>query len=163
MKTSRLIDKSKKTHAKGESFTQDAVGKEKERFQISVDLMSLKTIKDYDLFGQVGEFYLKIDGSKMLKSRYPNKGVIKLKKNQSFTSKADMTVWSEFRTVKTGASAVCKLTLILREQDHLKKDQQVAKQDIEIKLPSVTQYIILQDKDENTKAKLRIQATKTRY
>ena len=159
----RVYVKGKKTHAKGQSFTEDNVGKEKERFHISVDLMSLKTLKDYDSFGSVGEFYLRIDGSKMLKSRFPNKGVMKIKKNQAFTSKADMTVWSEFKTVKTGKSSIVKLTLILREQDRLKKDQTIAKQDVEIKLPSVTQYIILQDKDEQTKAKLRIQATKTRY
>jgi hypothetical protein len=30
-------------------------------------------------------------------------------------------------------------------------------------LPSKTEYVILQDKKENTKAKLRIQATRTRY
>ena len=125
--------------------------------------MSLKTLKDYDSLGRVGEFYLRVDGAKMLKSRFPHKGVIKIQKNQSFTSKADMNIWSEFKTVRTGAKASVKLTLILREQDHLKKDQTIAKQDIEIKLPSQTQYIILQDPDENTKAKLRIQATKTRY
>ncbi len=31
------------------------------------------------------------------------------------------------------------------------------------KLTSKTEYIILQDADENTKVKLRIQATRTRY
>ena len=55
------------------------------------------------------------------------------------------------------------LELILREMDHLKKDQTIVSQKIQVDLPSKTQYIILQDKDENTKAKLRIQATRTRY
>ena len=159
----RVYVKGKKTHAKGETFTQDNVGKEKERFQISVDLMSLKTLKDYDTFGRVGEFYLRVDGDKMLKSRFPHKGVIKLQRNQTFTSKADMNIWSEFKTIRTGANASVKLDLILREKDHLKKDQQIAKQTIEVKLPHQTEYIILQDKDEQTKAKLRVQATKTRY
>lgn len=76
---------------------------------------------------------------------------------------ADMNIWSEFKTVKTGKAAVVNLELILREMDHLKKDQTIASQKIEVKLPSKTQYIILQDKDENTKVKLRIQATRTRY
>ncbi len=125
--------------------------------------MSLKTIKDYDSLGRVGEFYLRVDGAKTLKSRFPHKGVIKLQKNQTFTSKADMNIWSEFKTIRTGKPKVANLELILREQDKLKKDVTIAKQDIEIKLPSTTQYIILQDKDENTKAKLRVQATKTRY
>jgi hypothetical protein len=55
------------------------------------------------------------------------------------------------------------LELILREKDHLKKDQQIAKQKIQIKLPQKTSYIILEDKDKDTKAKLRIQSTRTRY
>lgn len=155
--------KGKKTHAKDESFTQDNVGKEKERFQINIDLLSLKTRKDYDAMGRVGEFYLRIDGDKMLKSRFPHKGVLKLAKNQVFTSKADMTVWSEFRTVRKGKSLKVPLNLILREKDHLKKDSTIAEQKIEIELPEKTKYIILQDKDEDTKVKLRIQATRTRY
>ena len=125
--------------------------------------MSLKTPKDYDSFGRVGEFYLRVDGEKTLKSRFPHKGVIKLQKNQTFTSKADMNIWSEFKTVKAGKSATVNLELILREQDHLKKDQTVASQKIQVVLPSKTEYIILQDNDEKTKAKLRIQATRTRY
>ena len=155
--------KGKKTHATDESFTQDNVGKEKERFQISLDLLSLKTRKDYDALGRVGEFYLRVDGDKMLKSRYPHKGVIKLAKNQVFTSKADMTIWSEFKTVRKGKSLTLNLDVILREKDHLKKDQEIAKETVEIQLPEKTRYVIVQDKDEDTKAKIRIQATRTRY
>jgi len=77
----KIYVKGKKTHAKGETFKHDNVGKEKERFHISVNLMSLKTIKDYDVVGWVGEFYFRVDGPKALKSRFPFKGVIKLKKD----------------------------------------------------------------------------------
>ena len=159
----RVYVKGKKTHAKGETFKQDNVGKEKERYHLSVDLISIKTLKDYDSMGRVGEFYLRVDGDKMLKSRFPHKGVIKIQKNQTFTSKADMNIWSEFKTVKVGKAAIVNLELILREMDHLKKDETIASQKIEVKLPSKTEYIILQDADENTKVKLRIQATRTRY
>jgi len=88
--------------------------------------MSLKTRKDYDSLGRVGEFYLRVDGAKTLKSRYPHKGVIKIQKNQVFTSKADMNIWSEFKTVRTGKKNTVDLKLILREKDHLKKDQVIA-------------------------------------
>jgi len=74
-----------------------------------------------------------------------------------------MSLWSEFKTIRTGEPALEKLKIILREKDYLKKDEQVAEQEFEIKLPSKTQYVILQDAKENTKAKLRIQATRTRY
>lgn len=125
--------------------------------------MSLKTLKDYDIFGWRGEFYFKVDGPKIFKARFPNKGTIKLQKNQEFTSRADMSLWSQFKTVRAEDPAVEKIKVILREQDHLKKDESIAEQEFEIKLPSKTQYVILQDEKENTKAKLRIQATRTRY
>jgi len=159
----RIYVKGKKTHAKGETFTQDNVGEEKERFLISLDLISLKTRKDYDSFGRVGEFYFKIDGPKTFKSRFPNKGVIKLQKNQTFTSKADLSLWSQFKTVRRGNEVVEHIKVIIREMDHMKKDQTVAEQDVEINLPQQTEYIVVQDADENIKAKIRVQATRTRY
>ncbi|MHA2339633.1 MAG: hypothetical protein ACXACX_20190 [Candidatus Hodarchaeales archaeon] len=102
--------------------------------------MSLKTRKDYDAFGRVGEFYFKIDGPKTFKARFPNKGVIKLQKNQSFTSKADLSLWSQFKTVRRNEEVVENIKVIIREMDHLKKDQTVAEQNIEIKLPQQTDY-----------------------
>jgi len=159
----RYYAKGKKTYAKDQSFEQDQLGKEKERYLISIDLMSLKTLKDYDIFGWRGEFYFKADGPKIFKSRFPNKGTIKLQRNQSFTSKADMNIWSQFKTVKVGRKAVERITIILREQDHLKKDSTIAEEEYVINLPSKTRYVILQDSKEETKAKLRIQASRTRY
>lgn len=159
----RYYAKSKKTYAKDQSFEQDQVGEEKERYLISIGLMSLKTLKDYDIMGWRGEFYFKVDGAKLVKARWPEKGTIKLQKNQEFTSRADMSLWSQFKTVRVGKAAIEKIKVILRERDHLKKDETIAEQEFEIKLPSKTEYVILQDEKENTKAKLRIQATRTRY
>ena len=159
----RYYAKSKKTYAKDQTFEQDQVGEEKERYLISIGLMSLKTLKDYDIFGWRGEFYFKVDGPKVFKSRFPNKGTIKLQRNQEFTSRADMSLWSQFKTVRAEKPAVQKITVILREKDHLKKDHTVAKLELDIKLPSKTRYVILQDEKEKTKAKLRIQATRSRY
>jgi len=159
----RYYAKGKKTYAKDQNFEQDQLGKEKERYLISIDLMSLKTLRDYDILGWRGEFYFKADGPKIFKSRFPNKGTIKLQRNQNFTSKADMNIWSQFKTVKVGREAVERITIILREQDHLKKDSTIAEEEYVINLPSKTRYVILQDKNEETKAKLRIQASRTRY
>jgi len=159
----RYYARGKKTYAKDQNFEQDQVGEEKERYLISIDLMSLKTLKDYDIMGWRGEFYFKADGPKVFKSRFPNKGNIKLQRNQNFTSKADMNLWSQFKTVKAGAEAVERVTIILREQDHLKKDVSIAEREFEIVLPSKTRYEILQDEKEQTKVKLRIQASRTRY
>ena len=159
----RYYAKGKKTYAKDQNFEQDQLGKEKERYLISIDLMSLKTLKDYDILGWRGEFYFKADGPKIFKSRFPNKGTIKLQRNQNFTSKADMNIWSQFKTVKVGREAVERITIILREQDHLKKDSTIAEEEYVINLPSKTRYVVLQDSKEVTKAKLRIQASRTRY
>jgi hypothetical protein len=38
----RIYVKGKKTHAKGQNFKQDNVGAEKERFFITIELVSLK-------------------------------------------------------------------------------------------------------------------------
>lgn len=73
-----------------------------------------------------------------------------------------MSLWSQFKTIHVNDPDILKIKVILRERDHLKKDHTVCEQTFEIKLPSKTQYVILQDKKENTKAKLRIQATRTR-
>lgn len=74
-----------------------------------------------------------------------------------------MNIWSQFKTVKVGRKAVERITIILREQDHLKKDSTIAEEEYVINLPSKTRYVILQDSKEETKAKLRIQASRTRY
>jgi len=159
----RLFVKGKKTHAKDESFEKDNVGKEKERYQVSIELVSLKTLKDYDI-GRVGEFYFKVDGEdKTLKSRFPDAGVIKLAKNQTFTSRADMTLWSQFETIRKGEVKTVMVEIELREKDPLRKDSVIAEGKYKVDLPQKTKYVILQDSDEDTKAKLRIQSTQTRY
>ena len=62
-------------------------------------------------------------------------------------------------------SRLAKIPLEIFKEVELmvKKDEVIAEQEFEIKLPSKTQYVILQDSKEQTKAKLRIQATRTRY
>ena len=144
----RYYAKGKKTYAKDQSFEQDQVGEEKERYLINISLMSLKTLKDYDILGWRGEFYFKCDGEKLFKARWPNKGTIKLQRNQEFTSKADMSLWSQFKTVRANESISVKVIVILREKDPLRKDQEIASQEFDIRLPSKTEYVILQDKHE---------------
>jgi hypothetical protein len=155
----RVYVKGAKTHAKDESFKAD----ERERFQVSIDLMSLKTLKDYDIMGWRGEFYFKVDGEKALKTRFPDVGTIKLQRNEEFTSKSDMNLYTQFKTLSTGEKNTVEAIVELREKDRLKKDQVVAKQKFEIKLPQKTEYVILQDKKEQTKAKLRLRSVRTRY
>ena len=62
-----------------------------------------------------------------------------------------------------GKESIEHIKVIIREMDHMKKDETIAELDLEIKLPQKTQYIIVQDADENTKAKIRVQASRTRY
>jgi hypothetical protein len=74
-----------------------------------------------------------------------------------------MSLWSQFKTVRADQSIIVPIKVILREKDPMKKDSTIAEQEYEIRLPQKTAYVILQDDKEKTKAKLRIQATRTRY
>ena len=74
-----------------------------------------------------------------------------------------MSLWSQFKTVRAEESIIVPVKVILREKDPLKKDQEIASEEYEIRLPQKTKYVILQDEKEKTKAKLRIQATRNRY
>jgi hypothetical protein len=65
--------------------------------------------------------------------------------------------------VRADQSIIVPIKVILREKDPMKKDSTIAEQEYEIRLPQKTAYVILQDDKEKTKAKLRIQATRTRY
>ena len=46
---------------------------------------------------------------------------------------------------------------------YLMKSFTIAEEEYVINLPSKTQYVVLQDSKKETKAKLRIQASRTRY
>ncbi|MHA1734431.1 MAG: hypothetical protein ACTSU5_21030 [Promethearchaeota archaeon] len=147
----------KKTHAKGQNFEV-----EKDRYKIHVQLVSLKTLADYDIDWH-GEFYFKVKGDPIHKRRVPDIGEIKLAKNQEFIPKPAVTLWNEHLTLREGDDRTRTIKVSMRERDVAKVDKRIASQEFTIKLPQKTQYVILQDDKEQTKAKLKISASRSRF
>ncbi len=153
----RVVD----THAKGENFKEE--DEVYERFMVGISLVTLKTIGKHDLINRTNEFYFKADGGKAIKSRTPDEGTINLRENQVFNPRSDdLTIWSEFAQFMQGEEKVVNVTVELRERD-IGRDDRLAKETFNIKCPSKTDYIILQDKKGKTKAKLKIYSNDTRY
>ena len=153
----RVID----TSAKGQNFKKE--DELYERFMVGVSLISLKTIGKHDLVNRTNEFYFKADGGKAVKSRTPDIGTINLRENQVFEARSDQfTIWSEFAQFRQNEEKVVNVTVELREQD-VGRDDRLGKEQLTIKCPQKTDYMILQDKKGETKAKLKIYAKETRY
>ena len=144
------------THAKGETFEHE----KRDRYYVTVSLLSLKTLEDYDI-GKGGEFYFKAKRS-WKGRRIPDRGEIYLMQNQVFTARQDFTLWTEFIKLEQGDSKDIELEVALYERDY-KWDKKVFEIDIPITLGRKTRYIILEDTEGNTKAKVKVSATRTRY
>ncbi|MCP4763353.1 MAG: hypothetical protein GY870_16385 [archaeon] len=160
-RTRKMVRVTVDKHAKGESFSKEL--EKAGRYMVGISLVSLKTIGKYDM-DRNNEFYFKIDGGKAFNSRVPNKGNIELRENQVFNSKSDtFTLWSEFARFKKGQDKIVKVKITLKEDDPGLSDDVLGSQEFEIKCPQATKYVILNSKDEKTKAKLKVFAKKTLY
>ncbi|MHA1784841.1 MAG: hypothetical protein ACTSVY_01165 [Candidatus Helarchaeota archaeon] len=150
----------KKTGAKNQDFKQTKL---RDRYQLNIGLVSIRTLKDYDI-GWTAEFYFRT-GKRPYVSRIPNKGVIQLEKNESFEPRDnDISLFTEFVKLKSGDSMKRKIPVKLFERDILKKDQKIIDEEVEINLASnKSKYVIIQSKDQNTKVKLRVYGGRTRY
>lgn len=151
----------KKIGAKGQDFKQ---GKLIDHYFINIGLVSIRTIRDYDIASWTAEFYFRT-GKQPAVSRTPNKGTIQLEKNESFEPRDnDLSLYSEFVKIKAGQSLKKVIKVKLFERDHLKKDQKIIDADVEVNLVSnKSTYVIIQDKNEYTKVKLRVYGGRTRY
>jgi hypothetical protein len=159
-RTRRMVRVAVDKHAKGESFKKEL--EKSGRYMVGISVISLKTIGKYDI-DRTSEFYFLVDGGKTFKNRVPGKGCIELRENQVFNAKSDpFTLWSEFVKFKRGDEKVIKVKVQLKEED-LGIDSTLGEQTFEIKCPSKTEYVILNSKDEKTKAKLKIYSKSTVY
>ena len=156
----RIYVKGKKTHAKGQDFEL----RRKDRYQINVALVSLKTLKDYDMITKTGEFYFKI-GTGIRYIRVPNKGYIQIYEQDSFEpGQNDFSLYTEFLTLKHGEERKEKIRVRLYERDVGKKDDCVFDRQLPIDLrASETEYIVLEDDDKKTKAKIRVRSSRTKH
>ncbi len=151
----------KKIQAKDQDFEQ---AKAIDHYLINIGLVSIRTLRDYDLASWTAEFYFRT-GKQPYVSRTPNKGTIQLEKNESFEPRDnDINLYSEFIKLRSGDSMKRIIKVKLFERDLLKKDQKIIDADVEINLASnKSEYFIIQDKHEFTKVKLRLYGGRTRY
>ena len=151
----------KKIHAKDQDFKQ---AKLIDHYFINLGLVSIRTIRDYDIASWTGEFYFRT-GKQPYVSRTPNKGSIQLEKNESFEPRDnDISLFTEFIKLKQGDPMKRTIKVKLYERDLLKKDDKIIDADVEVNLASnKSEYVIIQDEKEYTKVKLRVFAGRTRY
>lgn len=159
----RIYVKGKKTHAKGQSFKQEQKAR-KERYYINIGLVSIKTLADYDL-DWTGEFYFKTGSRPWYDIRTPSRGTIEIQKNESFEpGQNEISLYTEFIHLHTGDKKIKKIPITLYERDMLKKDKKVAHMDLEVNLSAnKSEYIIFQDKKQQTKVKLKVFSGRTRW
>ncbi|MHA1265732.1 MAG: hypothetical protein ACTSRS_10920 [Candidatus Helarchaeota archaeon] len=152
----RLYKMGRDTHAKGETFEYE----KRQRYYVNLSLLSLKTLKDYDI-GRGGEFYFKIK-RKWKTRRVPDRGEIFLMENQVFTARQDFNLWLEFLELDQGDEKEITLEVGLYERD-LKWDKKVFEVEVPVTLGQQTEYLILEDPAQKTKAKVKLSALRTRY
>ncbi|MFX1293266.1 MAG: hypothetical protein ACFFD2_00210 [Promethearchaeota archaeon] len=153
----RIYIKGRKTYAKGETFELE----KKDRYYINISLLSLKTLKDYDL-GRGGEFYFKVRRKRKTR-RVPDRGEIFLMENQVFTARQDFSLWTEFLELEQGDEKNIELDIELFERDTVKMDKKIFDEKVKLDLGSQSKYIILEDEAKQTKAKLKISTPRTRF
>ncbi len=158
----RLYKLGRDTYAKGETFEyHDGEKEHEERYQIIVSLLSLKTLRDYDI-GRGGEFYFKVKRRHMW-LRAPIIGTINLMENQVFTARQDFSLWVEMLELDKGDSKDIELDIELFERDIGKMDKKVFDLKLPIRAGTQTKYQVLEDEKQQTKAKVKIAAMRTRY
>ncbi|MHA1131000.1 MAG: hypothetical protein ACTSQI_04915 [Candidatus Helarchaeota archaeon] len=158
----RLYKLGRDTHAKGETFGYtDGETEHNQRYQVLVSLLSLKTLRDYDI-GRGGEFYFKVKRRHKW-VRVPIIGTINLMENQVFTARQDFSLWIEMIELDEKDSKDIELEIELFERDVAKLDKKVFERKLPIHLGTQTKYQILEDDKNLTKAKLKISAMRTRY
>ena len=147
--------------AKNQDFKQSKLI---DHYFINIGLVSIRTLRDYDIASWTAEFYFRT-GKQPYVSRTPNKGTIQLEKNESFEPRDnDISIFTEFIKLHEGDSMKRTIKVKLYERDLLKKDDKIIDADVEVNLASnKSEYVIIQDKNEHTKVKLRIFAGRTRY
>ncbi len=155
----RIYVKGVDTHAKGEQWEVEY--EKNERYYIQVSLLSLKTLEDYDI-GRGGEFYFEVK-RKGHEIRVPQRGEINLMENQVFTARQDFSLWNEFIELDPGDQKVLELDLRLYERDVVGLDKKLIDEDLKITLGSQSKYVIVENKDKTTKAKIKISAPRTRF
>jgi len=145
----------KDTYARGQRDKKEF----QDRYQILIELVSVKVLEDRDLFGNESELYFKV-GSRVPdhRQRTPNKGTINIEKNETFTPTEGLTLYCEFRDAPD--RGVAEIPFDLYERDPGKDDDHIIDTKISIPL-GTSDYRVLTEK--SVKVKIKISGLETRY
>ncbi len=142
------------TYARGQRDTKEFG----DRYLVKVELISMKVLEDRDLLGNESELYFRVGKRPHYSSRIPNRGTIKMEKNETFKPPEGLTLYSEFREAPEGG--IVEVPFHVFERDPGKNDDEIVDKKISIPLGS-SDYEVLQI--NKVKVKLKLSGLRTRY
>ncbi len=131
---------------------------EENRFMIRIDLVSMKVLEDIDLLGKHSEIYFKMGGF-LHKRRFPDKGVFKLEKNESYVPKEPLNLYTWI--VEGDPGKKIEVPFKVFDRDRLRPDQKLISTKLDITLGQGGDYVAFQQ--NKIKLKLYISANKISY
>ncbi len=144
----------KDTYARGQRDSKEF----KDRYQVIVELISLKVLEDRDLLGNESELYFRVGKRPNYSGRIPNRGTINLEKNEVYQPLNGLTLYTEFREAPEGG--VVQVPFHVFERDPGKNDDIIIDNELAVPLGSSDYKVITQN---SVKVKLKLSALKTRY
>ncbi|MHA1198953.1 MAG: hypothetical protein ACTSQF_06330 [Candidatus Heimdallarchaeaceae archaeon] len=144
----------KDTYARGQRDTKEF----EDRYQVKIELISLKVLEDRDLLGNESELYFRVGLRPNYSGRIPNRGTINLEKNEVYKPPDGISLYTEFRDAPKGG--VVQVPFHIFERDPFKNDDILVDHEIAIPLGSSDYKVINQN---SIKVKLKLSALKSRY
>lgn len=144
----------KNTYARGQTDSKEF----KDRYQIIIELVSLKVLEDRDLLGNESEIYFRVGQRPNYSARIPNRGTMNLEKNEVYQPLDGLTLYTEFREAPEGG--VVQVPFHVFERDPGKNDDIIIDNDLAVPLGSSDYKVITQN---SVKVKLKLSGLKTRY
>jgi len=144
----------KDTYARGQRDTKEF----EDRYQIKIELVSLKVLEDRDLLGNESELYFRVGKRPNYSGRIPNRGTINLEKNEIYQPPDGITLYTEFRDAPKGG--VVQVPFHLFERDPAKNDDILIDHELAVPLGSSDYKVINQN---SVKVKLKLSALQSRY
>ena len=150
MARKRIVKTYKDTSAKG-----DRTQIEGNRFFVRIDLVSIKVEKEADALGASSEIYMKC-GSRF--NRTPDHGTFHIERNEVFKPTGGLTVYSEMKEKKGGATL--EIPLQIFDQD-LGKDDKLVDTKLAIQLGQTKDYLSFSE--NGVKVKVSIAGNRSRF
>lgn len=150
MARKRIVKTYRDTKAKG-----DRTLIEGHRYFVKINLVSIKMEKEADAIGASSEIYIHCPGRF---SRSPNEGTFHIERNEVFKPTGGLTLYSEMKEKKGGASL--EISFKLFDQD-FGKDDKLVDTTLAITLGQTKQYLSFSE--NGVKVKISVAANHSRF